>query len=79
MKRFDLTNKPNAKTMRKTATIDAAFTDTPFEVETQEGVLTISPSTVDDWDGGYYVAYPSDGTKPYPISPKFIGENYIEV
>jgi hypothetical protein len=40
--------------------------------------MTISPDTVDDW-AGYFIAYPSDGSKPYGISPEFVEKNYIMV
>ena len=77
---YSLENKPaELVELRKTATIRAQFVSEPFVVETQEGPMTISPETVDDWEDGYYVAYPSDGTKPYSISPKFIRENYTPV
>lgn len=78
MRLFDLTNKPDTKSYRKTAITQLAFITEPFLVETQEGLMTIGPDTVDDWDGGYYIAYPSDGSKPYSISPKFVHENYVE-
>lgn len=74
---FNLDNKPTTKPHRKRTTVELAFVTEPFTVETQEGAMTISPETVDDWDGGYYVAYPSDGSKPYSISPKFVRENYV--
>jgi hypothetical protein len=80
--RFTINHLPPAedmRTMQKTATIDVAFVPEPFEVETQEGVLYIHPENVEDWDDGYYVAYPSDGSKPYAISPSFIRENYEEI
>lgn len=74
---FDLNSKPTTTPHRKRTTVDLAFVDEPFTVETQEGVMTISPDTVDDWDGGYYLAYPSDGSKPYSIAPKFVRDNYV--
>jgi hypothetical protein len=77
MNTYSLTNRPEGMaTLQKTATIDAALIVVPFVVETQEGPMTISPETVDDWDGGYYIAYPSDGSKPYSIAPSFIKDNY---
>lgn len=79
MKTFDLSNKPNTVPHRKKTTVELAFIEEPFSVVTQEGTITISPETVDDWDNGYYIAYPSDGSKPYSISPKFVRDNYIEV
>lgn len=69
----------NLAEMRKTSTVHLAWLDTPFVVETQEGPLTISPETTDDWDDGYYIAYPSDGSKPYGISKSFVEANYEAV
>ena len=80
MKIFTQKNRPKwLVEMRKTATIKVAFIDEPFNVETQEGVMLISPDTTDDWEDGYYVVYPSDGSKPYSISPSFMRDNYVEV
>jgi len=76
MQHFDLTNKPETKPYMKARTTDLAFVASPFTLETQEGVMTISPETTDDWDGGYYIAYQSDGSKPYAIAPKYVRENY---
>ena len=73
---FDLKNKPATQPYRKKTTVELAFVGEPFTVETQEGVLTISPQTVDDWEGGYYIAYPADGSKPYAIAPRYVRENY---
>ena len=79
MKRFDLDNKPQTRLYRKKSTVELAYIDEPFEVDTQEGELTISPETVDDWDKGYYIAYPKDGSKPYAISPAYVQQNYEPV
>lgn len=80
MKTFTLENKPEGlDEYRKKITIKARFISEPFVVETQEGPITISPDTVDDWLDGYYIAYPGDGSKPYAIAPKFMGENYDAV
>ena len=80
MKTYDLGNEPgNTVEMRKTATIRAIFIDQPFQVDSQEGLMRIAPETTTDWEGGYYVVYPSDGTKPYSISPSFMRDNYTEV
>ena len=77
MQTYTLGNRPEDLTeMRKTATIHVVFSTEPFIVETQEGPMTISPETVDDWDGGYFITYPSDGSKPYSISPGFVRDNY---
>ena len=62
---------------RKKTTVMLSYQHDPFVVETQEGDMTISPETVDDWDNGYWLAYPDDGSKPYAISPKFVRENYV--
>lgn len=77
MQTFTLTTKPATTPHRKRTTVDLAFVDEPFVVETQEGPMTISPTTVDDWQDGYYVAYPGDGSKPYAIAPKFVFDNYV--
>ncbi len=79
MKTYDLANRPEGLVlMRKTAMIQAVYLTDPFVVNTQEGPMTISPHTVDDWLLGYYIAYPSDGSKPYSISPAFMRDNYTE-
>ncbi len=75
---FSLDNKPdNIPSFRKASTIQLLFVSEPFEVDSQEGRILIAPDTVDDWEDGYYVAYPDDGSKPYAISPSFIKKNYI--
>ena len=80
MTTFSLKNKPDGlTTMRKKTTINAAFIKQPFVVHTQEGVMEIGPETVDDWDGGYWVVYPDDGSKPYAIAPRFMADNYEQV
>jgi len=76
MKTFDLKNKPETRLYRKKTKVALAYIDEPFKVDTQEGEMVISPETVDDWDGGYYIAYPADGSKPYAISPDYVRENY---
>lgn len=78
MENFSLENRPlDLGIYRKKSTVRAAFIAESFTVETQEGKMTISPETVDDWDGGYYVMYPSDGSKPYACAPSFFKTNYI--
>lgn len=78
MKTYTLENKPDGlETYRKSSTVNMVFMTEPFVVETQEGTITISPSTVDDWDGGYYLVYPDDGSKPYSMSPSFAKKNYV--
>lgn len=78
MKTFTLDNRPdNLQTHRKKTTVDLAFIKEPFCVETHEGPMRIGPETVDDWEGGYYVSYPDDGSKPYSISPSFVRNNYV--
>ena len=77
MKLFTKEHRPELlETYRKTGTVSLAFISEPFQIDTQEGVMTISPETVDDWDNGYYIAYPSDESKPYSISPSFVRKNY---
>lgn len=78
MQRFTLDNQPsNLAAHRKASTVGLSFQAEPFVVETQEGDMTIGPDTVDDWDGGYFLAYPSDGSKPYSIAPAFVRDNYV--
>ena len=80
MKKFTLENKPeNIKPYRKTGLTYLSFITEPFVVDTQEGDMTISPETVQDWDGGYYLAVPADGSKMYSIAPSFVKKNYEEV
>lgn len=75
--RYSLRNKPaNLRWFRKQTRVQLLLIEQPFEVETQEGVFPIGPDTVDDWDNGYYVAYPDDGSKPYAIAPAFVRANY---
>ena len=79
-KLFTINNKPeNTPSYRKETKVQLIFVAEPFEVETQEGVIKIGPDTVDDWENGYYVAYPEDGSKPYAISPSFVRENYVRL
>jgi len=73
---FTLSNRPPCALYRKLTTVELGFVNEPFIVDTQEGFMTISPSTVDDWEDGYYIAYPSDGSKPYSIAPKYVRDNY---
>lgn len=80
MRTFSLIDVPgNLTTHRKKTTVQLAFVGEPFDVETQEGLMRISPDTVDDWDDGYFVAYPDDGSKPYAIAPAFVAGNYEPV
>lgn len=79
MKTFDLKNKPSTRLYRKKSKVELAYIDEPFKVDTQEGEMLISSQTVDDWDDGYYIAYPDDGSKPYAISPDYVRQNYIEI
>ena len=79
METFSLANRPeNLTSHRKKTVVHLAFIDEPFRVRSQEGSLEISPDTVDDWDGGYYIAYPDDGSKPYAIAPSYVAQNYAE-
>ena len=77
MQHFDLQSQPATAPYRKRTTVALAFIQEPFSVDTQEGVLVISPDTVDDWEDGYYLAYPSDGSKPYAIAPRYVRDNYM--
>jgi hypothetical protein len=80
MKKFSLEAKPEELSpYRKKTMVYLKFVAEPFQVETQEGIMTISPETTDDWDDGYYIAYPDDGSKPYSIAPAFVRNNYEEV
>lgn len=76
MQIFTLENKPEGMArFRKKSTAEALFITEPFKVETQEGVVEISPETVDGWDGGYWLVYPDDGSKPYTWAPLFKERN----
>ena len=79
MEKFDLENKPQTRPYRKKSTVELARMNDPFKIDTQEGEMVISPETVDDWDDGYYIAYPDDGSKPYAISPSYVRQNYEPV
>ena len=77
MQVFTLENKPaNMDSYRKTSTVQLHWVDEPFVVEMREGWKKVTPDTVADWDGGYYVAYPDDGSKAYPVSKAFADGNY---
>jgi hypothetical protein len=74
---FTQDNKPNEMPLyQKVTKVQMIFVTEPFEVKTQEGIVRIAPDTVEDWENGYYIAYPEDGSKPYPISPSFVRKNY---
>lgn len=78
-KLFTLANKPESMVRyRKKSTAEAVFITEPFRVDTQEGEMLISPGTVTDWEGGYWLVYPDDGSKPYSWSPSFKESNYME-
>ena len=79
MRRFSLNVFPDGLDgpYRKKNLVKAAFIEEPFVVETQEGDMEISPNTVDDWEDGYYILYPDDGSKPYTNSPSFFEANYV--
>lgn len=79
MEKFDLENKPQTRPYRKKSTVELVRMNDPFKIDTQEGEMVISPETVDDWDDGYYIAYPDDGSKPYAISPSYVRQNYEPV
>lgn len=78
MERFSLSARPGKlERYRKATTVELAFVSEEFIVETQEGNIKIAPHVVEGWEGGYYVAYPSDGSKPYAIAPGFVRDNYV--
>lgn len=62
---------------RKKTTTRLAFLTEPFTIETKEGPLRLD-ETHPEWDGGYYVSLPEDGD-PYPVSPRYVRENYERV
>ena len=61
---------------RKKTQVALVFLQEPFCVETQEGIMEISPDTCVDWIDGYYLAIPGDGSKAYAIAPSFVYANY---
>lgn len=78
MQVYSLTSKPEVThEMRKTSTIHVAWVNQAFIIRTQEEKIIIDEDT-DGWDGGYYIAYPSDGSEPYAISRSFIESNYVD-
>jgi len=80
MKTFSLENRPsNTTTFRKKALAHAVFITEPFIAQTQEGPIEYSPATCENWEGGYWLVYPDDGSKPYGWSPKFCRENMVAV
>ena len=77
--KYSLENRPKEfREYLKRTKVRMSFITEPFMVETQEGLMTISPTTVDGWDGGYFIAYPGDGSKPYAIATKHVLDDYIE-
>ncbi len=75
--RYSRANRPpDLPWFRKKTPVQLLFVSEPFEIETQEGVMRIGPDTVDDWDGGYYIAFPDDGSKPYGIAPGYVHAHY---
>ena len=80
MTTYTLESPPEGLTeRRKTATVWAIWIEEPFWVVTQEGPMFISPSTTEDWEDGYYLIYPTDGSKPYSMSWSFMRDNYMKV
>jgi hypothetical protein len=45
MRNFELENKPPTRLYRKKSTMELAFINDPFEIDTQEGEMSISPET----------------------------------
>ena len=70
-------NKPtDLDRYTKTATIELQWMDEPFTVRTLEGTThDVGPET-EEWEEGYWIAWPDDGTDPYPIAPSFVRGNY---
>ena len=64
-----------ARVARKKTLTRVLFVEEPFAVETHEGVIKIDEST-DGWRGGYWIAWPADGSAPYSISPEYMTSNY---
>lgn len=91
LKRYTLNDRPHPSEqsgpMRKKTTVVAWFISEPFQVDTQEGIMILSDETCDDFSGvyagepyrGYFLLYPSDGTKPYTNSVPFFLPNYTPV
>jgi peptidoglycan hydrolase-like protein with peptidoglycan-binding domain len=78
--RYSLANRPpELPWFRKKTRVQLLFVSEPFEVVTHEGVMRIGPDTVEDWEGGYYIAFPADGSKPYGIAPAYARRNYEAV
>lgn len=70
-------NRPDLDTLpefRKVATQRLQWIDEPTTIQTMEGELTIGPD-LDEWEDGYWVCWPTDGTDPYPIAPSFVRTN----
>lgn len=77
MKTYSLYQKPVVSgKAKKSAAIFVTHMVEPFQVETQEGLLTYGPDTCDDWGEGYMLSYPEDGSKPYAMSKNFFDNNY---
>lgn len=77
---FSRWHKPyDLQEFRKASTIQAVKVPGPFKVDTQEGEMVISPETCDDFGDGYWIAYPSDGSKPYGIADSFMLKNYVPI
>lgn len=64
---------------RKLTTIALEWVDEPFTVTTMEGSTYLIGENNEHWEGGYWVAWPDDGTDPYPIAPSFVRGNYEQV
>lgn len=64
---------------RKTATTFLQWIDQPTRVHTLEGSPFVVDENLPEWEGGYWVSWPTDGSDPYPVSPRFVRDNMVEV
>lgn len=67
MRTYSLTERPENL---EGETDQMAFLTEPFIVEADVGTLLIAPHAVPDWHGGYWIVYPRDGGKPFPLVAK---------
>lgn len=71
------TDRPDGvPAFRKTALTYFEWRTEPFQVQTMEGTTYVISEDTDAWDGGYFVAWPDDGTDPYPVAKSFVETNY---
>lgn len=60
---------------RKTATTHMQWITEPTEVHTLEGSPFVVDPNLPEWEDGYWVSWPTDGSDPYPVSPRFVRDN----